>query len=129
EANDFQGLLALGLAGESASRNMSVGMQLSVVCAEDYARITPEDLARETTGTLFGQHLLTSRLKACEFWPRGTVPADYYEPVTSNVPVLLLSGDLDPVTPPNWGEQVASHLPNSKHLIVPGTGHGALATG
>ena len=40
----------------------------------------------------------------------------------SNIPVLILSGYLDPVTPPEWGEEVASHLPNSKHVIIP---HGA----
>jgi pimeloyl-ACP methyl ester carboxylesterase len=129
ETNDFQGLLALALAGETLNQNMSVGMQLSVVCAEDYPRIEPDDLARESTGKIFGEQLLTARLKACEFWPKGTVPADYYDPVTSNVPALVLSGDLDPVTPPTWGEEVAQHLPNSRHLIVPGTGHGALTTG
>ncbi len=41
--NDFQGMLALGLMGESASEEMSLGMQLSVVCAEDYPRIVPEE--------------------------------------------------------------------------------------
>ena len=129
EGNDFQGLLALGLAGESSSQNMSVGMQLSVICAEDYPRIRPEDIARESKSSIFGDYLLTSRLKACEFWPKGSVPSDYYEPVTSPVPVLLLSGDLDPVTPPTWGESTAAHLPNARHFIVPGTGHIALGTG
>ena len=37
---------------------------------------------------------------------------DYYAPVTSIEPVLIFSGDDDPVTPPSWGEHVAQHLPN-----------------
>ena len=42
EANDFQGLLALGLVGERAAENLSLGMQLSVICAEDYPRIASD---------------------------------------------------------------------------------------
>jgi pimeloyl-ACP methyl ester carboxylesterase len=129
EVNDFQGLLALGLVNERTADNMSVGMQLSVVCAEDYPRIGPDDAAREGQGSLFADHLLTSRMRACEFWPKGEVPAGYYEPVTSAAPVLVLSGDLDPVTPPSWGEAVSRHLPHARHIIVPGTGHGTVATG
>ena len=46
---------------------------------------------------------------ACEFWPEGKVEPAFYEPVTSNMPTLVLSGELDPVTPPVWGEQIAKH--------------------
>jgi pimeloyl-ACP methyl ester carboxylesterase len=129
EADDFQGLLALALVNEAAGDNMAVGMQLSVICAEDYPRISATDVARESEGQVFGGHLLTARMKACEFWPKGEVERAYYEPIRSDVPVLLLSGDLDPVTPPSWAEQVARHLSNSRHLVVPGTGHGVLTTG
>ena len=44
ERNEFQSLFALGLAGEGADENMSVGMQLSVLCSEDAARVTPADV-------------------------------------------------------------------------------------
>jgi pimeloyl-ACP methyl ester carboxylesterase len=37
-----------------------------------------------------------------------------------DVPVLLISGNLDPVTPPNWGDEVAGNMPNSLHLVSPG---------
>ena len=121
EANDFQGLLALALVGENAADNLSEGMQLSVICREE--------ADRESEGSVFAGHLLTSRIKACEFWPKGTVAAAYYEPVKSAVPVLVLSGDLDPVTPPAWGEAVTQHLSHARHIVVPGTGHGAIATG
>jgi pimeloyl-ACP methyl ester carboxylesterase len=129
ERHDFQGLLALAMANESAGENMAIGMQMSVVCAEDYPRISEEQIQQESTQTIFGRHLLTSRMKICEFWPRGDVAPDYYEPVRSNVPVLVLSGDLDPVTPPEWGESVLPDLSNSRHIVVPATGHGAISTG
>ena len=129
ERHDFQGLLALAAIGDSGDPNMSMGMQLSVVCAEDFPRITPEQIDRESKGTVFATHLLESRMKACEFWPKGRVDPSFYEPVKSAVPTLVLSGELDPVTPPSWGESVLPHLSNAKHIIVPATGHGAISTG
>ena len=66
---------------------------------------------------------------ACSFWPKARVEASYYEPVTSAIPTLVLSGQIDPVTPPMWGEQVAANLSHSKHVIIPGAGHTAGATG
>jgi pimeloyl-ACP methyl ester carboxylesterase len=129
ERHEFQSLLALAMANDGATSNMSIGMQMSVVCAEDVPRITQEQIEQVAKQTIFGTHLLASRMKICEFWPRGEVDPSYYEPVKSNVPVLVLSGDLDPVTPPEWGESVLPHLPNSRHIVVPATGHGAISTG
>jgi pimeloyl-ACP methyl ester carboxylesterase len=56
------------------------------------------------------------------------VPADYYAPVASDVPALVLSGEVDPVTPPSWGAEVASHLSRALHVTAPATGHGVLGT-
>ncbi len=128
ERHDFQGLLALAFAGETTTDNMSLGMQLSVICSEDAGRYTPADLARETSGSVFGAHLMVGQVKACEFWPRGEVSADYYAPVVSDVPALVLSGDLDPVTPPTWGAEVVRHLRNGVHYTAAATGHGVVAT-
>jgi pimeloyl-ACP methyl ester carboxylesterase len=128
ERNEFQSVFALGLAGEGADENMSVGMQLSVLCSEDAPHVTATDVQHAAAGTLFGTHLLSSQLDACAMWPRGTVDPSYYEPVVSDVPALVLSGDLDPVTPPAWGESVVKTLKNARHITVPGTGHGVLGT-
>jgi hypothetical protein len=125
ERNEFQSLFALGLAGEGTGENMSIGMQLSVLCSEDAGSVTPAEVQQAAAGTVFGLHLLSNQLKACEIWPRGVVEASYYEPVVSDVPALVLSGDLDPVTPPTWGESVVKSLKNGRHITVPGTGHGA----
>jgi len=128
ERNEFQGLFALALAGEGADENMSVGMQLSVLCSEDASRVTADEVKHETEGTMFGSHLLGNQLKACDVWPRGHVGHAYYEPVVSDIPALVLSGDLDPVTPPKWGETVVKHLRHGRHITVPGTGHGVIGT-
>jgi pimeloyl-ACP methyl ester carboxylesterase len=107
---------------------MSLGMQLSVLCSEDSPRYTAGDLRRESAGTVFGAGLMMGQARACEFWPKGKVDASYYEPVKSNTPTLVLSGDLDPVTPPTWGQAVTRSLTNVRHYTMPGTGHGVMAT-
>ncbi len=129
DAGDFQGMLALAALNEGGLENMSVGMQLSVICAEDVPRHTRDDVRRESAGTIFGSHLVIGRGEPCDFWPRGEVPPGYYEPVVSAVPALVLSGEDDPVTPPSWGEEVARHLSQSLHVVAPATGHGVLGTG
>jgi pimeloyl-ACP methyl ester carboxylesterase len=100
------------------------GMYLSVTCAEDVPFISPEEAAKLTTGNPFGDYRVFQQTRACGMWPRGEIPADFLEPVRSSAPVLIFSGNLDPVTPPSYGEAVASHLPNSRHVVIPEGGHG-----
>jgi pimeloyl-ACP methyl ester carboxylesterase len=125
--DDFQGLLALAIAGDT-SENMSVGMQLSVLCSEDTTQITDADIARETAGTMFGPHLAASQMEACDAWPKGLVAPNYSAHVVSDVPALVLSGDIDPVTPPSWGEAVVRHLKRGRHWVAAATGHGVAST-
>ena len=129
ERNDFQSMLALAGINGSDEPNMSIGMQLSVICAEDAPRNTAEDLKNGAASTLFGDYIMNIQQRGCEFWPRGKVDASYYEPVTSSIPALVMSGEVDPVTPPEWGEAVAKTLSNSTHLVMPGTGHTPGGTG
>ena len=130
EQNDFQGMLALATLGDGGGEsNMSIGMQLSVICAEDAPRVTADEADKEAKGTLFGDYVMRNQRLACEFWPKGKVEPAFYERVTSHIPTLVLSGELDPVTPPVWGEQIAATLPASRHIVMPGTGHTAGGTG
>lgn len=129
ESGDFQGMLALAMVNEGGLENMAAGMQLSVLCAEDISQIEPGDVERASAGTVFGSHLFAGRDEACRFWPRGELPDNFHEPIASAVPTLILSGEVDPVTPPSWGDKVALHLKNSKHVIAPATGHGVINTG
>ena len=62
-------------------------------------------------------------LTACDGWPRPAVPGNFYAPVVSDKPVLILSGGLDPVTPPAAGEEVARTLLHSRHIVAAGYGH------
>jgi pimeloyl-ACP methyl ester carboxylesterase len=111
------------------SRTMSFGMMFSVVCSEDLRDATGQQADEAAKGTFLGPQLAREFLRICAFWPRGAVPRQFKEPVASTKPVLLLSGELDPATPPRWAEIARETLPNSLHLIVPGVGHGAMAEG
>jgi pimeloyl-ACP methyl ester carboxylesterase len=129
EKDDFQGVLALTGMNDTGEPNMSLGMQLSVICAEDFPRLTPEELRKEAEGSVFGGHVMWIQREGCNMWPRGAVDASFYEPVTSDIPTLVMSGEIDPVTPPVWGEEIAKTLSNAKHIVMPGTGHTAGGTG
>ena len=62
-------------------------------------------------------------------WPHGQAPEGFHRPFESDLPVLLLSGELDPVTPPRYGERVAAHLANGRHLVLEGQGHNVAPVG
>jgi pimeloyl-ACP methyl ester carboxylesterase len=100
--------------------SIAFGMLLCVTCSEDVDRIDAQTIPRLTGGTFLGDGRVRGQIAVCADWPRSPLPEGYGEPVRSDVPVLLLSGSLDPVTPPRWGEEAARHLPNALHLVVPG---------
>lgn len=109
------------------SESIAQGMELSVVCAEDFPRFT--DNSEENQSYLLGNSMQRASEIRCDVWPRGPVPADFNQPVVSDKPALLLSGELDPVTPPAYAEQVLQHLSNGKHLVAPGQGHSVTGNG
>lgn len=116
--------LALALGGGRAG-TVAQGQHFSVVCSEDAPRL-PVDGAASSAGD-FGA-LAETYARACADWPRGAVPADFYRIGPAPAPVLLLSGAIDPVTPPRHGERVAQALGlRARHVVVPSAGHGLLA--
>ena len=103
--------------------NWFTGMWLSITCTEDIPLITDAEVEAETAGTVFGDYRVRTHREACVYWPQGEVPEGFSAPVRSEAPVLITSGDFDPVTPPAAGDAVAEHLPNSLHIVVR-EGHG-----
>jgi pimeloyl-ACP methyl ester carboxylesterase len=102
----------------------SNGMYLSVTCAEDLPWIKPGEGERIGQNTFLGDYRLRQQREACELWPRATIERDYLQPTRSDVPVLILTGEWDPVTPPLYGEATAKELKNSLHIVVPHGAHG-----
>jgi len=103
---------------------LAMGLLFSVTCAEDLPFITEPMIHENTSGTFLGDYRVKQQKEVCKVWPKGKVPADVHQLVHSDVPVLLVSGERDPVTPPEMAEQTAHFLTNSLHVVVPGGGHG-----
>ena len=117
-----QGRMIESLVGEQINQ----GLQLSVSCSEDADRLRADPA---DANTIMGTAFVSTLLAQCDSWPRGQRPPDFNEPVRSDRPVLLLSGEFDPVTPPRYGEQVLGHLSNGRHLVARGQGHNVMAAG
>jgi pimeloyl-ACP methyl ester carboxylesterase len=102
----------------------SIGLYLSVTCAEDLPGSDAEAAKRLADGTYLGDYRYREQRSACDQWIAGAVPEDFHTDVVSDVPALLVSGALDPVTPPESAEVVAARLKNSLHVVVPFGAHG-----
>ena len=108
------------------SDSLTGGMALSVTCAEDAdrLRVNPSD-----EGTVMGNGLTTWLLAACPVWPHGARPADFGAPLTGPLPVLVLAGEHDPVTPRRYAREIVRTLPHARLLELKGQGHGLLPVG
>ena len=106
---------------------VAAGMNNTVVCSEDvpFYRVSAQQRAAMRR-TFLGLAPLRDLATVCKLWPRGPVAADFHAPLHSTVPVLLLSGSNDPITPPRYAAEAARGYPHSLDLVVPGFGHGQL---
>ncbi|HEY0876324.1 MAG TPA: alpha/beta hydrolase [Vicinamibacterales bacterium] len=87
--------------------------------------IDEDDIRRATEGTFLGDYRVRRQQAACRIWPKGEgIGEDFQELVKVDVPVLVLSGEVDVATPLADGERVARALPNARHIVLPGQGHG-----
>ncbi len=113
---------------DELERTLSLPMHNSVVCTEDVPFYEDADLLG-LEDTYLGNTLIDALMTVCSVWPVGVLDDDLKAPVVSSRPVLLLSGEADPVTPPSYGAQVLENLSNARHLIGPGQGHGLAPVG
>jgi pimeloyl-ACP methyl ester carboxylesterase len=65
--------------------------------------------------------------QVCSEWGAGKAEDSANQPVYSDIPTLLMSGEFDPITPPEWGRHAAETLENGYFYEYPGIGHGASA--
>ncbi|MDL1898399.1 alpha/beta hydrolase, partial [Anaerolineae bacterium CFX7] len=112
-------------------RAFASGMYYSVMCAED-ADFMVDDLALDGVDA----HIAAAQkrdtaafLQLCKKWAVPQLGARADEPVASNIPTLVLSGNFDPITPPPNGQAAAETLAPSYPYVFPAYGHGALTSG
>lgn len=110
---------------------ISTGMYRSVQCYEelafsDLAAVEAASAADPLLAGYFANWDLS--YEACDLWDSGAADPMENEPVVSDIPTLVLTGEYDPITPPFWGELVAENLTNETLLEFPGIGHGIVSS-
>jgi len=112
-----------GISGlfSDTTTGMSLGLTFSVACSEELYRISEEEVASDIAGTFVGKAFLDFFSRGCEVWPVPERP--YSKPEPRHHPVLLISGEADPITPPGYAEENLDYLSNKQHLIVRSGGH------
>ncbi len=116
------------LVGDSVSTMLAMGMHNAVACTEDVPFIQGFN-EEELIDTYMGPVQVASLRAICRDWPRGVMDDDFKQPLSSDLPVLVLSGEFDPVTPPANGALAAKTLSNQKAIVAPGHGHGVAMRG
>ncbi|HEM61274.1 MAG TPA: alpha/beta fold hydrolase, partial [Chloroflexi bacterium] len=115
---------------------MSRGMEYSVICAEDLIERTPEDvldivmaLPEQLRSDVEEELAIEYGIFGiCENWPVDRAEPSFKDPLVSDIPTLILEGELDPVTPPEYGRRVAGNLSNVYFFEFPGCGHAGEST-
>lgn len=129
EANQgrYADLMALAqmLSGEMQDM-IATGMQFSVICTEDAGSFTRR---AGDESTVLGQTMVDAMAAMCAAWPTGKAPADFRTPLAGDTPVLAISGQYDPVTPPRYGDEAIAKASNARHLVLKGQGHSVIGAG
>ncbi|MGL6110541.1 MAG: alpha/beta fold hydrolase, partial [Rubrivivax sp.] len=118
--------LSSALGAPRGGAALAQGMHFSVICSEDLPR-QPKAMVEAAD---FGAGLAPLYRQVCQFWPRGVVPEDFKHLPAAPVATLLLSGGIDPATPPRHAQRVTQALgAMARHEVVPNAGHGLLNLG
>jgi pimeloyl-ACP methyl ester carboxylesterase len=117
------GPLAMRTRNLLAGIDLAAGFFLSVTCTEGVALVDPQIVGELTRGSFAGDYRLRQQIRACESWPRGDLFRGHLQPITSDVALLMLSGELDPVTPPSRGEELLKFFQRGTHVVAANNGH------
>jgi pimeloyl-ACP methyl ester carboxylesterase len=100
------------------------GMNFSVICSE-----AGSGARASGTPSLFADWATSSYDWICPLWlPDRPEPPAATTAAEANVPVLMLSGEYDPVTPASWAEDLAKEMPGSHAVLFRGVGHDVIDT-
>ncbi|MGB5336620.1 MAG: alpha/beta fold hydrolase [Woeseiaceae bacterium] len=109
---------------------LAIGMHNAVMCSEDLPFLEVETIDYESIAASYmGPTQLKALQAMCSVWPAGPVDAEFKQPLSTDIPVLLLSGDADPITPPRYADMAAVNLGRARHIVGKHQGHGQIAVG
>lgn len=128
ETDDPSPLSLFASLGKANASFVTTGMFLAIACADEYSFSNPADVLAAAPEDRFG--LVPPELAAnatfdqCNAFTGAVSDPVMNEPVSSDVPTLVMAGEFDPVTPVAWAQLAAETLPNSQTVIFPGEAHG-----
>ncbi len=112
----------------------SAGQFLSVMCHEEVPFSDPASVRsgrdeNPRLAPLVDGALVQSEyaFDFCSGWGAGVADSIEAEPVSSDIPTLVMAGRFDPITPPDYGRRVADRLDNRWFVEFPTLGHGVAA--
>ena len=111
------------IAQNEGGMGIYVGLHFNIVCNEDFPRISNEMKAADADNSFAKGMSLDMVAKVCSVWPKYQPSEAFYQTVDADIPTLVMSGDLDPVTPVSNGEKSHENLPNSHHIISKNNAH------
>lgn len=121
-AGDLAELLAK--PAETGASMIADGMFLAITCGESFPLMDYPAALAVARRTPFGDYRLRRQKAACMGWPQVERDPDHLAlPSRTGAAVLLVSGELDPVTPPEYAEKLKGRLPRARHIVVPDGGH------
>ena len=137
EQGDIESIATLLTNNLANGAFFSWGMHLSVECYEEVPFADPAavDAAAAAADPRLGDYFEGATnvgpavFDLCELWQAGTPPPLENEPVVSDIPTLVMAGEYDPITPPEWGENAAEHLTDAAFVEFPAVGHAASVSG
>lgn len=100
------------------------GHYFSVVCPEETSRLSRDRVEAASNGTFVGGYIAMDYMEACEAWTLPLNPEHPISPKVFNIPALIVTGELDPATPPEYGSENAKHFNDVIHITVPQMAHG-----
>ncbi len=111
------------VAQTEGGQGIYLGLLFNITCNEDYPRISAADFEQDAANDFGGGDSHFGFKMVCPLWPQYRPSEEFYQTVTADIPTLILSGDLDPVTPPSNGDYSAKSLPNNHHIVVENAAH------
>jgi pimeloyl-ACP methyl ester carboxylesterase len=117
-------------AGDGGFGSQSQGMANAIMCIDGDA----EAQARASKKDILEDPVLGAALGTAAFWDRRAAlcaelgmnqrPADQYLPVQTDIPSLIIEGDMDPITPPPNAKAILPGFTNGTYVEFPYAGHG-----
>ena len=110
----------------------SEGAALSVICKDEVSFSSPQiiqEVLASQPSPLWDLPTALGDFDECDIWNVQPAPSIENQPVLSEIPTLILAGDMDPVTPPVWGELAGEKLKNSYYEEFVGVSHGVYGAG